>query len=68
MLCGVETPESLFQAATRPARFDQSKAILWRGCGRGFRGLEPERQESAKENCGFLDLVQNAPRARLAAS
>jgi hypothetical protein len=42
-------PESLVQAATRPARFDQSKAISWRGWGRGFQGVELERRESAKE-------------------
>src|SRR5437867_4499235 len=60
-------PESLVQAATRPARFDQSKAISWRGWGYGFRVLEPECKEMRKEE-GFLDLAQNAPSARLAAS
>ena len=55
------------QSATRPARFDQSKAISWRGWGYGFRVLEPERKEMRKEE-GILDLAQNAPGARLAAS
>jgi hypothetical protein len=68
MLCGVETPESLFQAATRPARFDQSKAISWRGCGHGFQMLEPVREESAKGVGDFLDWAQNTPGAQLAAS
>jgi hypothetical protein len=71
MLCGVENPlprKPLIQAVTRPARFDQSKAILWRGCGRGFRVLELARKESAKEIRDVLDLAQNAPGARLTAS
>ena len=45
-------PESLVQAATRPARFDQSKAISWRGWGRGFRA-GTERRESAKGTGDF---------------
>ena len=45
-------PESLVQAATRPARFDQSKAISWRGWGHGFRVLEPARRKR-EGNKGF---------------
>ena len=55
-------PESLVQAATRPARFDQSKAISWRGWGRGFQVLEPERRKREAEGV-FLDPAPNAPGA-----
>ena len=69
MLCGVENPlpRKPCPSRTRPARFDQSKAISWRGWGRGFRVLEPAREER-EGNKGFSGSGAERAAARSAAS